>query len=999
LPGSGDDGFSGRRLALEGFLQDVTERKRAEFALMQSEQRLRVATENLRDGFVIVDGEEGRVVSWNKAAERMFGWSAAEMLGEPLHERLAAPGMRDKAHGALDGFRRTGAGAAIGQTILLQGVRKDGTQFPLELSLARIQIDGRWHGVGVVRDVSERERLMGRLAENEQRMSLVLEATADGVFDWDRRTGYVYYSPHWKAMLGYEADELAPTLSTWEDRLDPRDWERVMTSLARCGSGGDDRFTEEIRIRARDGAWVEVLARVRVVRDANGDIVRVVGAHTDMTERNLALAKAHEAEQRATNYLEVVAAIVVALDAGGQVSMINRQGAEIIGLPVEEIVGKQWFDTFIPEAQRPFLRYVFAELLAGRLDPLELVDGEIVTARGEHRTIFWRNSLIRDDQHRIIGTLSSGEDVTERRVAERNLEDERNFLQDLIDSIDDPIVVISEDYEVIRMNRVARGLRHAGDELDGPVICHQLLHDSREVCAGPESPCPLREVMASGQSKHTVHRHRGGDGKLRTLEIIASPFRDSTGQVRGIIEASRDITAQLTLLEEIRQQEENYAFLANHDPLTGLPNRVLFADRLAQGIANAERHGHGLALLFLDIDAFKRINESFNHTVGDELLTGVSERLRDTVRRQDTVARMGGDEFTVILSDLHHADRATKTVGKLLDAFKEPFVLNGQHVFLSVSIGISLYPRDGDTVDALVRNADTAMSLAKHQGRNGFAFYEPTQTESASRRLSMESQLHHAIEQQQFLLHYQPQHDLKTHALLGFEALVRWRHPEHGMVSPAQFIPLAEETGLIIELGRWILGEACRQHRAWRDFGLLGADSAISVNLSARQFDDPSLSGLIEESLAETSLPASCLELEITESIMMREPDRVAARLREFRDMGLNVAIDDFGTGYSSLAYLKRLPLTRLKIDQSFVADVPGSENDEAIVRAIIGLAGSLSLNVIAEGIERSEQLAFLSQQGCDAGQGYLLSRPLPAEAVPGFIRDLGRRSDVASVH
>ncbi|WIM04937.1 MAG: EAL domain-containing protein [Candidatus Nitricoxidivorans perseverans] len=473
------------------------------------------------------------------------------------------------------------------------------------------------------------------------------------------------------------------------------------------------------------------------------------------------------------------------------------------------------------------------------------------------------------------------------------------------------------------------------------------------------------------------YRMRHRDGSYHWLIDHGVPFTDLDGEFAGYLGTCYDI-------EERKQYQTQLEYQAQHDTLTGLPNRNLLADRIDQAIGHARRHGSLVAVLFLDLDNFKVINDSLGHETGDRLLVAVGERLAAAVRAGDTVARHGGDEFVVVLCGMAQEENVANAARKLMAAMAAPFILDGRDLVVTASLGVALYPRDGDDQLTLLRNADTALYRAKDSGRDTFQFYAAEMNQRVLARLNLERDLRQALERGEFLLHYQPQVDLASGAIIGAEALARWRHPERGLVLPGEFIPLAEETGLIVPLGEWVLREACRQTRAWRDAGF--PELRISVNLSARQFRAPGLTRTILDALAETGLEARLLELEITESTVMHDPEGAIAVLEELEKHGVAFAVDDFGTGYSSLNYLKRLPIHKLKIDQSFVRNITTDTGDAAIATAVIELAHSLKLKVIAEGVETEEQRAFLRMRQCDEMQGYFFSRPLPAAEMDALL-------------
>ncbi|HLG22434.1 MAG TPA: EAL domain-containing protein, partial [Candidatus Manganitrophaceae bacterium] len=462
-----------------------------------------------------------------------------------------------------------------------------------------------------------------------------------------------------------------------------------------------------------------------------------------------------------------------------------------------------------------------------------------------------------------------------------------------------------------------------------------------------------------------------------------------------VIERTKQLeTANRVLGNEIaerRRAEESLNYLTSHDPLTGLPNRMLFMDRLAQSLQRVRWQKRVVAALILDLDNFKQVNDAFGHTVGDQLLKAVAERLAACVRVGDTVARQGGDEFMLILENMAQAQDVPKVTHKILRALSEPFSPPGRELFVSASVGISLYPNDGEDAERLVKQAEAAMYLAKEQGRNNFQYFSPSMNTKMFERLALESGLRKGLEREEFLLHYQPQVDLLTGEVIGMEALLRWNHPDLGLVSPAKFIPLAEETGLIVPIGEWVLGAACRQNKIWEEKGL--RPIRIAVNLSARQFQQHNLAETTLQALSEIALPPDRLELELTESVLMQKEQTILTTLRKLHEMGVQLSIDDFGTGYSSLSYLKSFPIHTLKIDQSFVRDIMTDSDHATIVTAIVNMAHSLRLKVIAEGVETAEQLGFLKALKCDEMQGYFFSRPLPPEEATQLLKE-GRRLD-----
>ena len=453
----------------------------------------------------------------------------------------------------------------------------------------------------------------------------------------------------------------------------------------------------------------------------------------------------------------------------------------------------------------------------------------------------------------------------------------------------------------------------------------------------------------------------------------------------ALIQLLKSLSAQIGQSFQRRLAEDQLRFIATHDSLTDLPNRSLFNERLRHALHQGTRYTRGIAVMFIDMDRFKVVNDSLGHSAGDRLLQDSAKRLAECLRESDTVARLGGDEFVVMIENFTAPKDAIAVAQKVLASLAKPFFVDGQEFLMSASIGISTFPDDGKDAEMLLKNADIAMYRAKDQGRNNYQFYSAQMNKHTFERLAMESSLRRAVERNEFQLHYQPKLDLRTGAIAGVEALVRWQHPDWGMVSPAQFIPLAEETGLIVQIGEWVLRAACEQNKRWRDQGI--PPLRVAVNLSARQFAQKTLLSDIAKTIAQSGLTPDCIELEITESLVMTNPEHATETLHKLKTMGISLSIDDFGTGYSSLAYLKRFPIDCIKIDRSFIKDIPTEADDMAITRGVIALGHSLRLKVVAEGVETVEQRDFLRSNDCDEMQGYLFSKPLPAEEVTALLK------------
>lgn len=569
--------------------------------------------------------------------------------------------------------------------------------------------------------------------------------------------------------------------------------------------------------------------------------------------------------------------------------------------------------------------------------------------------------------------------AVERKVIEETLYEEKERAQVTLDCIGDAVISTDISGNVRFLNVVAEIM--TGWSLK-EVVGRSMTEVFQIVSADTRMTIPDLMVNAAEKNRtgslpnNCVLIRR--DGSEIFIEDSVAPIHDHGGRVIGSVLVFRDVS-------EARAMAEQIAHSAEHDFLTGLPNRLLLNDRIGQAIALARRNQNKAALLFMDLDGFKHINDSLGHQIGDKLLQSVANRLRDCIRAPDTVSRQGGDEFIVLLQGLTRPEDAAVAAQRLLSSLAETFFLGQKNLHITTSIGLSLYPDDGSDAETLIKNADTAMYQAKENGRHGFKFFKAEMNVRAVERQSIEEDLRLALERSEFTLHYQPKINLSTGAMTGAEALLRWTHPTRGSVSPAQFIPIAEDSGLILPIGAWVLREACRQTQAWLDDGL--RIGTMAVNVSAIEFRNNNFLEGLFAILSETGMDPRALELELTESVLMRTPAVTTSILTQLREKGVQVAIDDFGTGYSSLSYLRTFPLDALKIDQSFVRQITDPTDETTIVSAIISMGRSLGLRVIAEGVETAEDLAFLQARQCEEVQGYFICRPIPAEQFGNVLR------------
>ena len=655
------------------------------------------------------------------------------------------------------------------------------------------------------------------------------------------------------------------------------------------------------------------------------------------------------------------------------VSCVTEAEAHLSGRPVDIIL----LDLGLPDAQgieairrvRAAAPHVPLVVLTGMDDELlaaqslqegaqdYLIKGEIET-RGLHRALRY---------------------AIERKIMEKVLFEQNERAQVTLNCIGDAVVCTDAAGQITFLNLVAEQitgwtlLEAAGRPM--PEVLRILDGSSSNVTESTTEMAILR-VRAVHLPSNCILLRR--DGSQIPIEHSIAPIYDRDGQANGAVVVFRDVSAAQAMAQQITHSAE-------HDFLTGLPNRLLLNDRIGQAIAMAQRDMMPVAVLFLDLDGFKHINDSLGHPIGDKLLQSIATRLVDCVRASDTVSRQGGDEFVVLLSQAEHQEDAATIASRLLRAVAESHAIGQHDLHITASIGVSVYPDDGADAETLIKNADTAMYQAKDNGRQSFQFFKPAMNARAVERQSIEESLRRALERQQFTLHYQPKISLTTGAITGVEALIRWTHPTRGAIAPAQFIPIAEDSGLILPIGNWALRQACAQARAWVDAGL--PPVSMAVNVSAVEFRDEGFLDGLSVILRETGLNPKSLELELTETVLMKRVESTAEILQLLRHRGIRVAVDDFGTGYSSLSYLRKFPIDALKIDQSFVRQITTGGDDVAIVSAVINMARSLKLRVIAEGVETREELEFLQAHRCDEAQGYYFANPMPAGQCASLLR------------
>jgi diguanylate cyclase (GGDEF)-like protein/PAS domain S-box-containing protein len=661
---------------------------------------------------------------------------------------------------------------------------------------------------------------------------------------------------------------------------------------------------------------------------------------------------------------------VVLTDTQGCVVYCNPSFSRMTGYSLEEIAGKV-HHPWDPQHQ---VQHVYRDLLAlPQVDASWSADTEAQRKDGSR---YWERqvvSTVRDASGQVTHLMVLKQDISERKGRRDEYERRRHLQEQALVSSSNGIMITrsdAEDHSIVYVNPAFERITgYTADEVIGREG-RFLVRDDLAQPALENIRTALREKR-EGQA--TLRNYRK-DGSLFWNELHIAPVLDLRG------EATTHFVSVINDVSERVQYQQALEYQANHDSLTGLANRNLLNDRIEQAIAWAKRNNNVIGVMLLDLDHFKRINDASGHTAGDALLKEVASRLRGCVRETDTVARLGGDEFVIILTDLPLPDDVDHIASKLLGVLSRPMEIVGRDVQVTASIGVALYPRDGDHGEVLLRYADIAMYRVKEHGRNSVRQFVPEMGSSAISRLDMEAAMRRGLERGEFLLHYQPKIELATGRVVGAEALVRWQHPQIGLIHPIEFIRLAEETGLILPLGEWVLEEACRQLVAWCALGF--DDFKVAVNMSARQFRQDDLSDRVASVLQLTGVNPQQLILELTESMVMQDADTTRMVLVALKTLGPSLSLDDFGTGYSSLSYLRRFPIDELKIDRSFVNDIHTSEDDAAIAAAIVAMARSLGLSVVAEGVERKEQAALLAQIGCNQAQGYLYARPMAAAAM-----------------
>lgn len=970
-----------RRLPLPGYLKVRLQ------ALRYSASALGAIEER-----ILISDFSGRLQFLNGQAEATFGLSNRDAPRYLLQQLL--PG--------LDPLAFDASNASV--DLCLEAVRllQEGEPrlFSVTRRSLRLANGGESSGfVWVLRDITREQQAQAALVEREQFWAEVLRAVPDTLYVQDLAAGKVMFRNRNLAIrLGYSAEERGDDDNAFWQRIShPDEQDYIWRLLALRGVMTDEAGQESLlRWRHRNGTWHWFSISEQVLaRDEQGRVLRVIGLARDVTADIEHRHSLRDSERRYRMLAGSLQDLVFTTDSAVRIDYISPSVQTMLGYS-PEWAARQGLDSVVTKPRQAARFYdLMRRVRKLSADPAALAElgqqlqgqtlhFDCVAADGRAVAIELRVMLIWNEQNRFDGALCIGRDISSQRQAEKEL----RRAATVFDHSTSAIIVTDPAGEIVQVNAAfTRITGYSSDEVLGrlPTVLSADRQQSNQL------EYVLRRIVQAGSWEGEFWLKRK-EGETFACWVGITAVRDAENDLVSYVCFFSDMTERKASAKRIHR-------LAYYDGLTQLPNRTLFQDRLHSSLQLAARRGGWVVLMFLDLDRFKPINDSLGHAAGDRMLKDVAVRLASCVEEDDTVARMGGDEFTFLLRPCRDRDealsRAIHVAERILASLTKAFVLSGREFFVTASIGIALSPQDGNDISQLMKNADTAMYHAKERGKDNFQFYQAEMNARALERLELESDLRHALEQNQFVLHYQPQFHADDQRLTGVEALLRWQHPLRGLVQPCEFIPALEELGLVVEVGDWVLDDACRQLVAWEREGVVVPK--VSVNLSARQFTDGQLGQRIAGILQSSGIAPNRLELELTESILMQDVAEAMRTLDLLKQLGPSIAIDDFGTGYSSLNYLKQFPINVLKIDRSFVDGLPLGEQDAQIARAIIAMAHSLSLSVIAEGVENQAQLDFLREHGCDEVQGFYLGRPMPADELGKAVQSIGQASDSKS--
>ncbi|KTC33341.1 histidine kinase, partial [Pseudomonas sp. ABAC61] len=899
----------------------------------------------------------------NQYFESQFGWPAEHVIGRTTLEIGLWVNPEQRAQ-LIKAVQKKGQAASLEvQLRASNGQIHDGI-----LSAQKVELEGKAFLLSTFLDTSERKHAEQALKDSQERLDLALDSAQLGTWDWHIPSGMLYGSARAAQLHGLEPAPFHESFDAFfegvptEERNSMRDAYRSL----REGPAGNYQLT--YRVQLADGSSRYLESRARLYRDEQGNPLRMAGTLLDITEQVEREQRLITSEEKFASLFQVSPdPICVTLLETGQFIEINSSFTQTFGWTLDEVIDHSAEQIGLWEDPAPRLRRIEQVIREQALNNVAVVvnhkDGQPLTC------IISSRQITVDKQPCIVTTLR---DITQQQRSEAALKASEEKFAKAFHSSPDAIIITERDTgRYLEVNDgFCRLTGYRTDEVIGHTL-YQIDIWAEEA----QLATLLAELKLKGRVHHLEMLGRNKRGEIFTLEVSVEPI--TLNETPCLLLTARDVSLLKNAQAQIRH-------LAYHDPLTNLPNRALLMDRLSQQIALLKRHNLRGALLFLDLDHFKHINDSLGHPVGDTVLKIITARLEASVRMEDTVARLGGDEFVVLLSGLEGtrnevSEQVRHLAGTLRELLSEPMFLDGQRLQVTPSIGVALIPDHGSTPTDLLKRADIALYRAKDSGRNTTQMYHNTMQKAASERLRMETDLRLALSRGEFSVHFQPQVDARDNRIIGAEALVRWQHPELGAQSPTEFIKVLEDSGLILEVGTWILDESCLAFSRLIEEGLVNPHQfSLCVNISPRQFRQNDFVERIEHSLSAYALPSSLLKLEITEGIVIQNLEDTISKMRRLKKLGVSFAMDDFGTGYSSLTYLKRLPVDTLKIDQSFVRDATHDPNDAEIIRAIVAMARSLELKVIAEGVETPQQLEFLRGLECHLYQGYLHSRPLP---------------------
>jgi diguanylate cyclase (GGDEF)-like protein/PAS domain S-box-containing protein len=979
------------------------------------------------DNAVVVTDIVGSVIYCNASAQQIYGVSRSDALAKVITDLI--PFGADQVQAMQEALRQGQSWSGQLQIPQPQGVVKTlwlthtalYSEFECDSSDATVPFTlGRTGMISVGTDISQLKQVEQHLQEKEQFLQLVLDNIPQHIYWKDTQSVYLGCNKNWAKAEGF--NDPTEVIGQRDDRLFVS---RPDDARERFVMETDTPLLHWIEQKQRDGQTVCMDVNVIPIHDSQGAVVGVLGTTEDITQRVQIEEDLRQAEAKYRSIFENAVEGIFQTSLDGTFIIANPMLAMIYGYDspaeliqsVTQIQSQLYVD---PDRRHQFVRQILEQgVIKGFESQVYRRDGSIIWISESARPVF-------HPEGHLIGFEGTVEDISQRKQAEAQLLQRDELLQGVAEATD--ALLSNPDLEAALRHSLgilgqAAGVdriylfQYTAPPVEGePTVrecCQWSAHSESSLRCDPNLPVFLSQPDFTGWLEGLL-ADKTLNGSIEDFltaqqELLYSPvgitllmmpiqvnevfwgfigLSDCQGQ-RHWSRAERSIlmamAGSIGAALERQQVEEQIRYQALHDPLTALPNRTLFTDRLSVALAHAQRSREQLAVLFLDLDRFKTINDTLGHAIGDQLLQVVAERLLRCLRQGDTVARWGGDEFTLLLPQLESPEQAIKAAQRILQALTPVIQVEAHELYITGTFGIAVYPQNGEDAETLIKHADAALYRAKDQGRNHVLLYTSSISSQASARLSLDNSMHRALERQELILHYQPLVEVKTGRITRMEALLRWQHPEQGMIPPGQFIPLAEENGLVVPIGEWVLRTACRQAMAWHKSGF---DSlCVAVNLSARQFQHSNLITAVSEILKETGLPAASLDLEITEGLVMQNLDLTIRLMHQLRSMGVQLSMDDFGTGYSSFSSLKRFPLNTLKIDRSFIQDLMGDTSNVAIVSTVIALGSGLNLQVVAEGVETQDQFDMLSALNCDEIQGYFFSRPLSAEAATELLQ------------